>query len=243
MIVVGLDIESTGLDKVKDRPIEVGMTLWTTNFSRGLEARSLLVQSDGVKVTSEITDITGINQGMVDRFGVTPEEAYEEVESFVSRAEAVVAFNGRRFDIPMFQQWAKRVGKAWPDKLVIDPFEDLPMRGQELITMCAKVGIYYDPHEASADVGAMLRLMSQFPFDVVLERAKSPVVVIQSQQGRNENEKVKKHKFRWNPDRKIWWKAVKQIDLDTLAKAVNNEFPMQERPDLTPEMLDTSESQ
>src|SRR5208283_5142044 len=104
MIVVGLDIESTGLDKVKDRPIEVGMTLWTTNYGRGLENRSFLVQSDGVKVTDEITEITGITQGQCDRFGLQADEAFEEVLYVVSQAEAIVAFNGRRFDIPMFQQ-------------------------------------------------------------------------------------------------------------------------------------------
>ena len=239
MIVVGLDIESTGLDKVKDRPIEVGMTLWTTKFNRGLENRSILVQSDGVKVTDEITEITGINQGMVDGFGLTPLEAYEEVEYFISRAQAIVAFNGRRFDVPMFQQWAKRLGKTWVEKRVIDPFEDLPMRGQELITMCAKMGIYYDAHEAGADVGAMLRLMAKFPFEIVLERAQSPVVVIQSQQDRSQNDRVKKHRFRWQPNLKIWWKAVKQIDLDALAKAVNNEFPIRERPDLNEEYLES----
>jgi DNA polymerase-3 subunit epsilon len=247
MIVVGLDIESTGLDKVKDRPIEVGMTLWTTNFNRGLENRSILVQSDNVKVTSEITEITGINQGMVDRFGLSPGEAYEEVEYFVERAEAIVAFNGRRFDIPMFRNWAKRVGKVWPEKFVIDPYEDMPathagptpgMRPQELITMCAKNGIYYDAHAASADVEAMLRLMSKFPFETVLERAKSPVVVIQSQQDRSQNDRVKKHRFRWHPTLRIWWKAVKQVDLDALAKGVNNEFPMRERLDLTVEDLE-----
>lgn len=253
MIVVGLDIESTGLDKAKDRPIEVGMTLWTTNYSRGLENRSILVQSDGVKVTDEITEITGINQGMVDKFGYDSQTAFEEVLDFVEQAQAIVAFNGRRFDIPMFKAWAKRLGKEWPEKPVIDPFDgDMPatsvaispaMRGQELITMCAKEGIYYDAHEAGADVSAMLRLMAKRPFDMVWQRAQSPIIIVQSQQGRNENEKVKKHKFRWNPDMKIWWKSVKQLDLDTLTKAVNNEFAIRERTDLTPEMLDTSDLQ
>ena len=238
MIVVGLDIESTGLDKVKDRPIELGVTLWTTKYNRGLDSRSLLIQSDGVKVTDEITEITGINQSMCDNFGYSPEDAYEEMSYFVDRADAVVAFNGRRFDIPMCQQWAKRVMKAFPDKLVIDPYEDLPMRSQELITMCAKMGIYYDPHEAGADVNAMLRLMGKFPFELVLSRAKSPVVVVQSQQDRSQNDRVKKHRFRWHPNLKIWWKAVKQVDLDALAKGVNNEFPMHERPDLTAEELE-----
>lgn len=237
MIVLGLDLETTGLDKVKDRPIEVGLTLWTTNFNRSLESRNFLIQSEGVSVKPEITEITGINQKMVDNFGLQPDEAYEEVEYMVNRAQALVAFNGGRLDIPMMQQWAKRLGKTFPDKLLIDPFSDLPktsesvtpgMRGQEQITMCAKEKIYYDPHEAGADVGAMLRLMATRPFELVMQRAQSPTVVIQSHQARHQNEAVKKHKFRWNPDEKIWWKKVKQVDLDTLVREVNNEFGLSE---------------
>lgn len=233
MIVVGLDMEATGLDRVKDRPIEVGATLWSTNFNRGLESRSILVQSDGVKVTPEITEITGVTQQMCDKFGYAPDSAFDEVLYFMDQAQAVVAFNGRRFDIPMFQSWAKRLGKTWPEKLVIDPFEDLPatltgptpgMRGQELITMCAKEGIYYDAHEAGADVSAMLRLMAKRNFEHVLIRAQSPTIAVRSHQGRNENDKAKKHKFRWNPDRKIWWKSVKEIDLVGLEAQINNEF-------------------
>jgi DNA polymerase III alpha subunit (gram-positive type) len=240
MILVGLDIEATGLDKAKDRPIEVGVALWTTKYNRSLDSRSLLVKSDGVVVSSEITEITGITQSMCDNFGYTPEEAFDETQYFVDRAEAIVAFNGKRFDVPMMHQWAKRVQRQFPDKFVIDPFTDLPMRGQELITMCAKMGIYYDPHEASADVGAMLRLMAKFPFDVVLERAKSPTVVVQSLQDINNNNAAKKHKFRWNPDRKIWWKAVKEMDLNDLQAAVNNEFRMHLL-DLQPEDLESND--
>lgn len=240
MIVAGLDLEATGLDKVKDRPIEVGVALWTTKYNRSLDTRAFLVQSDGVAVTDEITGITGINQSMVDAFGYKSQEGYDESMYFIDRAEAIVAFNGRRFDVPMYQQWAKRLQLEFPDKLLIDPFTDLPMRGQELITMCAKMGIYYDPHEAGADVSAMLRLMGKFEFSTVLLRAKSPIVVVQSMQHRSENDKAKKHKFRWNPDRKIWWKAVKEIDLNDLAGAVNNEFGLQVL-DLLPEDLEDSD--
>src|SRR4029077_8510330 len=229
-----------GLDKVKDRPIEAAVALWTTKYNRGLDARAFLVQSDGVPVSEEITEITGINQSMVDHFGYTPEEGFDEATYFVERAEAVVTHNGKRFDVPMMDQWGKRVKKLFPEKLVIDTFTDLPMRGQELITMCAKMGIYYDPHEAGADVNAMLRLMSKFPFDVVLLRAKSPTVVVQSLQHRSENAKAKKHKFRWNPERKIWWKAVKEVDLNDLAGAINNEFGLQVI-DLHPEDLEDSD--
>lgn len=249
MIVVGLDLETTGTDKNQDRPIEVGLSLWTTNFNRGLDSRAFLVQSDGVKVDQEVTKITGLTQAMVDRFGYTPQEGFEMTLEWVERAEAIVAFNGKRFDLPMLYQWAKRLGVAFPEKLVIDPFTDLPetnesvtpgMRPQELITMCAKEGIYYDAHEAGADVGAMLRLMAKRNFEFVLQRAKSPEVVIKSCQARSQNDRVKKHKFRWHPDRKIWWKAVKEIDLDTLVRSVNNEFGL-ERLDLKTEDMETDE--
>lgn len=238
MIVLGLDLEATGLDKVKDRSIEVGLTLWSTNMQRGLETHNFLVQSEGVPVTEEITEITGLNQKAVDVFGTDTVAAYSEVMRFVNRAEAVVAFNGHHFDIPMMRQWAKRLDASFPDKLIIDPFTDMPktsqapspgMRPQELITMCAKEGIYYDAHEAGADVNAMLRLMSKRPFEFVLQRAKSDTLVIQSKQPFNENDKAKKHKFRWNPTHKMWWKPVKRIDLDHLVAQVNNEFSLMER--------------
>jgi DNA polymerase III alpha subunit (gram-positive type) len=238
VILAGLDLESTGLDKVKDRPIEVGVTLWTTKYNRGLDTRAFLVQSDGVAVTDEITQITGITQSMVDNFGYDVVEGYEETAYFIDKAEGIVVFNGRRFDIPMMNQWAKRLQKQFPEKLIIDLFQDLPMPGQELITMCAKMGVYYDAHEAGADVGAMLRLMGKFDFDVVLTRAKSPIVVVQSLQDRNGNNAVKKHRFRWNPERKLWWKAVKEIDLAALNTAVNNEFGLRIL-DLKPEELET----
>jgi DNA polymerase III subunit epsilon len=249
MIVVGLDLEATGLDKVNDRPIEVGLTLWSTNMERGLETHNFLIQSDGVPVTDEITEITGATQKSVDAFGHPLDEAFDDIVDFVNRGEAIVAFNGPGYDIPMMKAWAKRLGKTFPDKLVIDPYTDMPlykdspspgMRGQELITMCAKNKIYYDAHEAGADVGAMLRLMSIRDFDLVLQRAKSDVVVIQSKQARSQNDKVKKHRFRWNPEYKIWWKAVKRIDLNNLVTEVNNEFGLVEI-DLTLEQLNTND--
>lgn len=246
MIVLGLDFETTGLDKVNDRPIEVGLSLWSTNYNRSIESRSFHIQSEGVKIPADVMKKTGITQKMIDAKGWDPTEALEEVIDWVTRAEAIVAFNGRRFDIPLARLWAKRLGKEWPEKFIIDPTSDLPETNdavspglpmQKLITMCAEEGIYYSAHEAGADVSAMLRLMATRRFDFVLQRAESPVIVVQSHQRRNENDLVKKHKFRWNPDNKIWWKAVKEIDVEQLHVAVNNEFPFS-KSEYTVEELD-----
>lgn len=237
MIVVGLDIEATGLDLVQDRPIEVGLTKWTTKYNRSLDSHNFCIQSDGLPVTEEITHITGLVQSMADQ-GYTPEDAFEEIMYYVDQAQALVAFNGRRFDIQMLQQMAKRLGREFPNKLLIDPSVDTPetndspspgMRSQELITMCAKRKIYYDAHEAGADVAAMLRLMSTAKFEHVLARAQSPSIAVQAHVSFSENQKAKKQKFRWKPaPYKIWWKAVKQIDVPWLSAQINNEFPISE---------------
>jgi DNA polymerase III alpha subunit (gram-positive type) len=239
MIITGFDLESTGLDIVKDRPIEVAVMLWSTRMNRAVDSQAVLIQADGVPVTEEITEITGITQAAVDKFGYEPASAFEVLASFISQADAIATFNGNRFDIPMSKEWAKRVQQQFPEKLHIDLSTDLPMRSQELITMCAKKGFLYPAHEALGDVGGMMKLMSMFPFEVVLQRAQSPMIVVQSKQGRNENNKAKRHKFRWNPDLKIWWKAIKEMDFGDLVKAVNNEFGLQVRSDFTPEMLET----
>lgn len=241
-IIAGFDIESTGLDKVKDRPIEIAISLYSTRLKRSVEAEAILIQSDGVPVTDEITEITGITQSAVNKFGYEPLDAFDRFIDFTARAEALATFNGNRFDLPMMREMAKRVGRTFPEMLHIDLSTDLPMRSQELITMCAKKGFLYPAHEALGDVGGMLRLMSMFDFDVVLTRAKSPLIVIQSRQGRNENDKAKKHKFRWSGERltyeKVWFKIIKECDLQDLIKAVNNDFGLEVRSDLTPDMLE-----
>lgn len=238
MIVAGFDIESTGLDKVKDRPIEIAVSLYSTRLNRSVEAEAVLIQADGVPVTDEITEITGITQGAVDKFGYDPVDAFDRFLDFAKQADALATFNGNRFDLPMMREMAKRVGRTFPEMLHIDLSTDLPMRSQELITMCAKKGFLYPAHEALGDVGGMLRLMSMFDFDVVLTRAKSPLIIVQSLQRRNENDLVKKHKFRWQPTDKLWWKAIKECDLQELITAIGGDFGLDVRKDLTLEMLD-----
>src|ERR1700685_1108474 len=120
MILLGYDIETTGLDKVKDRAIEIGLTLYSTGQRRTLESLGQIVASEEV-VTEEITSITGITQAAVEKFGYSQEDAFSTVREFANMADAIVAHNGRRFDIPFTLNWANRLQTTFPDKLLIDP--------------------------------------------------------------------------------------------------------------------------
>jgi DNA polymerase III alpha subunit (gram-positive type) len=225
MILAAVDIESTGLDKQNDRIIEMGLVLYSTGQNKILESTGFLVNSDGVKISDEITGLTGVTQGAVDRFGYPQQDAIETFNAYVEQADAVIGHNILWFDLPMIRNTAKRLGiNLVPTKLEIDSMTDLPgTKGEQLVTMCAKAG-FLNPnaHSAEDDAKAVVKLVSNYNIEEVAARAASPTLVILSQQGRSqaENKAARKAGFRWNPDFRVWWNAVKEMDVQALAAKV-----------------------
>lgn len=237
MIILSFDVETTGVDVNNDRVIEVGAILYSTGQKKALESAGYLVKTD-IQIPAEVTAITGIHPAACERFGYESGNALDNVLVLMSLAEAVVGQNVLRFDKRVLQAWAMREHREIPEMLWIDTMTDLPgFEGRKLNYMAAeapiKPFINLFPHSALADCQTVLTLLDQFPLEKVIERAKSPTVILQSHQARNENDVVKKFKFRWNPDRKIWWKNVKALDLAGL------QFPFEisQRDDLTIEEL------
>ena len=224
MIVCSVDIESTGLHKENDRIIEFGLVLYSTGQNKILESTGFLVESD-VKVSDEITGLTGITQSALDKFGYPQKSGIETFNEYVLQADAVIGHNILWFDLPMIRNTAKREGiDLAPMKLVIDTMTDLPnTKGEQLVTMCAKAG-FLNPnaHSAEDDAKAVIKLVSNYDIEKVAERAASPTLVILSQQGRDQaaNKAARKAGFRWNPNARVWWSAVKEMDVQALATKV-----------------------
>jgi DNA polymerase III alpha subunit (gram-positive type) len=223
MIACALDFETTGTDRQKDRVIELGVSLYSTGQKRFLDSVGQLVQTD-VAISSKISDITGIYPNAVSKFGYEEANAFETLATFLTASDFVIGHNIRSFDWPIAQAWAKRRGISLPDILVVDTFEDIPgVPPEALITMCAKAGfLLADAHSALADAQASLKLAVHYGIDAVVERAKIPTVVVQSLAPRTAtNSENKEAKFRWKPaPYNIWWKAVKETDVEELAKSL-----------------------
>jgi DNA polymerase III alpha subunit (gram-positive type) len=227
MVIFSYDLETTGLDFVKDRPIEVGAILYSTTQKKCLESQGFLVKAD-VLISSEITKLTGITQSAVDKFGIESDDALATVVDMMSIADAVIGHNVVRFDKRMTQAWADREQTIeLPDKLWIDTYNDLTKEdksGREitpgkLTLMAAEAGFLNAfPHSALSDCMTVVKLIENFDFEKVVERAKSPMVVVQAHQARHENDLAKKARFRRLPEKKLWWKFVKEIDLEAFAK-------------------------
>lgn len=228
MIIFSYDLETTGLDFFKDRPIEVGAVLYSTTQSKCLESQGFLVKSD-VPVSQEITGITGITQKAVDKFGYDTDAALEIVHDMMKQADAVIGHNVVRFDKRMHEQWQNRENLHTVDKLWVDTFTDLTefdLQGRKTVFtklsyMAADKGILnLFPHSAMSDCQTVIKLVEFYDIEKVVERAKSPQVVVQAHQRRDQNDLAKKAKFRWYPDRKIWWKFCKEMDLEEFSKTV-----------------------
>jgi DNA polymerase-3 subunit epsilon len=215
LILLGVDFETTGLDRDKDRIIEVGAILYSTGQGKCIESSGYLVKSD-VPVSAEITRLTGITQSAVDKFGYPSRNALESFLDLAEQADAFIGQNVIRFDKLFLENWAKREGLVMPNKLWIDTRTDLPnVDSKSLPYMAADAGfLNLFPHSALADVQTVIKLVAMHDINKVVERAQSPTLIVLAHHKFEDNKLAKKRKYVWNADYKIWWKVIKQMDLE-----------------------------
>jgi DNA polymerase III epsilon subunit-like protein len=238
MIYCSLDFETTGTNIVSDRPIEYGGVLYSTGQRKCLDNLGILIKTD-LPITSEITKITGITKPALDRFGYESSEVIPLVIEMIANSDAVIGYNSRRFDYYILTEWAKREGIQVPVKPWIDLFYDMPWQVPtgKLSHVAADHGILnLFPHSALADAQTVLAIAAKYDENLLLQRSQSPVVVLRSMADRSSNDVVKKMKFRWNPTNKIWWKPVKQQDIDEVTQSCP--FGVTIEKNWTPEELD-----
>jgi DNA polymerase-3 subunit epsilon len=226
LLVLGLDFETTGIDPYADRVLEVGLALWDVERRRPVCQSDFFVQPDifvPKEVWDEVTPIHGICQEDLDKFGVPECEAIRTVNEWVLKADAVVAHNGTMFDKLFFEAWNARNFALSPagSPLWIDTRLDTPepMTGS-LVCIAAKKGFLNPfPHQALSDVLAMLRILDEYDFPKVLERARIPNILVEFVGPFESKEQAKENGFYWNgyareKATKQWLKTIKETDFD-----------------------------
>jgi DNA polymerase III subunit epsilon len=217
LILLSFDLETTGLDLQKDQPIEVGAVLYSTGQNKIMEAASYLVKTT-LPITAEITSITGIHQVAVDKFGFSSQDGLVNLLGMMKDADAIIGHNVIRYDRNILLSWANRERMQLPEKLWIDTRTDLPgIQSNKLQYMAADHGfLNLFPHSALTDALTVVKLVSTHDINEVVKLAQSPLVVLVGKQSRADNSLAKTAKFAWNPDYKIWWKIVKECQLEGL---------------------------
>lgn len=222
MLVLALDFETTGLDRNSDRITEVGAVLYSTTQARCLLSSAYMVDNQ-VAVSKEITAMTGISKGMIDKFGLASKIALTALLGMIEMSEAIAGQNFVEFDMPFLENWCAREGETLPPRLLIDTKTDLPgIDPKHLGYMAADAGFLNPfPHSALSDCLTVLKLISlhdgkRYPttFDDIVARASSPRVYIKAHVSFDNNKLAKKRKYAWRPEERLWFKCIKEMDLE-----------------------------
>jgi DNA polymerase-3 subunit epsilon len=213
-----LDIETTGLDKSKDRIIELGMVMYDLGKKTIVRMLSCLVMPQGdipMDHWEASEKIHGISWITLQQYGMPERAAFQYLLSWCNLADYIAGHNVLLFDKPFLEAWATSRGEKLPKKLWIDTLSDLPVQGTRLVWMMAEhAGIINPfPHRAVFDALGVLQLITHFGAETVIERAKLPSITIQAEISYDDRQKAKERGFHWQAETRRWLKTIKEPDL------------------------------
>ena len=201
MKVLGLDIETTGLDSTNDSITEIGAVLYDAVDHKPLEMMNRVISTTD-KIPDRIVRLTGITDEIVANHGKQIFEVIEEFNLLVDQAEYLVIHNAP-FDLGFLKN-LEPAGIRGLDKPVIDTMRDLPIdsavhQSVKLTHLCATHG-FLNPfsHRAIFDVLSMLKVLSCYNFNDVLTYMQSPTIRVIAHVTFEEKDLAKNAGFRWN---------------------------------------------
>jgi len=231
MLLLGLDLETTGRNTNTDQIIEVGAVIWDTDKCSPVQILSEMVWYDGIwdgasSTKEEIEKLTNISYEDIVTYGSHPTEVLNKLKKVMSikNLVAVVAHNGNEFDKPMLLSNAKKWNIELPDLHWIDTMVDIPydanIQTRKLPHLAAEHG-FINPfsHRAIFDVLTMLKITQSYDMDWVIKLSKEPSITLIAnttppwQDGGKSNDEAKSKGFRWNG--KAWVKTVRESQLQT----------------------------
>lgn len=215
MLVLGLDLETSGLDKDVNEILEVGAVLWNVAEKRPVKILSFFNKDVQGEVPEMIEKLIGVKVGEVKRWGRPLKEGFDELDEMVEAATYIVAHNGNGFDRPFIETAYNKIGMTFPEKTWIDTLTDLPypdgMGTRKLAYLACEHGFINPfPHRAITDVLTTLKIMAKYDFNIVEEVAKSPIIKVIAQVGYEEREKPRRAGFRWDSQKRFWYLDIRK---------------------------------
>jgi len=172
MFVLGLDLETTGIDPNKDLIIEVGAVVWDVKTQKPRALMSELVSIDQ-SVPAECSAITGITDEDLKIWGQPLNDVMLRLKQLTYECDYVVAHNGAKFDRLFLQRYYDQ-NPLWSfEKPWIDTLTDVPFPKQiitrKLNFLAAEHG-FLNPfsHRAVFDVLTMMKVFSSYSFEEIL---------------------------------------------------------------------------
>jgi DNA polymerase-3 subunit epsilon len=227
-----LDVETTSKDPSAARITDIAAIIFDSDRDTVLTSFGGLCRlPTGVTVPEEVVELTGITTDDCRDWGKPLSDALLEVGSVCDRAGVsyLVGHKIRSYDLPVIAAESSRLLLEVGDSLksflalpLIDTTEDLPLPPRttslRLTHLAADHGFLVDgAHRAMADAVATLRLLRCYPLDEVVRRSGAPRIRLMAWGlPYDRREEAKTLRFHWDPARKVWFKEIREYELDSV---------------------------
>jgi len=225
MILLGLDLETTGLEPSSSEITEIGYAIFDTDaWDKPLVMESKLCKITGT-VPEEIVELTGITDAILQRAGVPLEQAIRQLHVDIEKynVDYMVAQN-YQFDKGFLDHHSKALG--WP--AITQPWLDTKtdiefpkhIRNTNLVALAAEHGFLNPfPHAALFDVFTMMKILSKYDINEVIRYRNEPAYFLQAVVDYNNRALASKRGYKWQECEgktfdKMWVKAVKARNVE-----------------------------
>ena len=218
MLFLGLDLETTGLLAFEEHITEIGWVLYDPLAKKPLSIRNELVWDRSYPpLTDFITELTGITNSDLEKYGVSPKEAMVTLLTDLRRCTHVVAHNAP-FDKSFIEVEFDRQELTLPNLKWIDTSKDVPypksITTRKLVHLAAEHG-FVNPmaHRAVTDVLTMLKVLESYDPATVVKWSESPTVKIKAMVTRDNKDLAKERGYRWDSQAVSWFKEIKEFQI------------------------------
>ena len=217
-----LDTETTGVDKLKDGIVELGMLAVRYNPNTGkvvmLSDKYSELEDCGVPISPESQAIHGISQDMVA--GKSFDD--DEIANWMAPASLVLAHNAA-FDRAFFDRRFATMGdKAWACSFLEMPWREAGFESGKLEYLLYRNGYFYEGHRALTDCFAMAWLFYCQPglLKGLLDKSARKTVMVRAWGAPIDVKDILKARgYRFDDGRasganKHWWREVDEAAMD-----------------------------
>jgi len=217
-----LDLETTGLDKIEDKIIELALKLVAIDRNNG-ELLGVIAEYQSFHDPNELIDekitlINGINNEMVQGYSID----WDEVNNLISTADIILAHNAS-FDRAFMDRYLSlSTEKVWSCSISDIDWLKRGFTSNKQELLCFWHGFYYDSHRAMFDVDALIGLLTHESYEEnkpmieLLENTSKPYYkLLALDSPYDTKDKLKAKDYNWDPERRSWWKRLLLVEIET----------------------------
>ena len=202
-----LDTETTSLEPPPvGKTVEVAVMLFDVQHAQPVASFASLIRSD----SNEAHTINGIPPEMLTDLQ-DPDLIWRAVHWVIGHAQVVIAHNAE-FD----RQFVPDLGKPWvcSEGDITWPGSTKGGRGGSLAHLALSLGLgVASAHRAATDVDTLARILTRLAekghdLEALIRHAMRPKAMFHSLAPFEAKDIVKSAGFRWDPDKKVWWRRM-----------------------------------